>query len=66
MEGVRSSSQGQIKSPDIDVCLERIFDIADGSVNRSSSARCHIRKSGHTDRYTWNQHRDNSNNTREC
>jgi len=42
-----------------------ICDIAKGSVNHSSSARCHIRKRGYTDCDASNQHRDDSKNTLE-
>ena len=50
MERVLSSSQGLIELGDVGVCREMICDIAKGSVNRSSSARCDICKRGYTGR----------------
>ena len=50
MKRVLSSSRGLIELGDIEVCQEMICDIAEGSVNCSSSARCHIRKHGFTGR----------------
>jgi len=65
MEWVLSSLWVLIELGDIGVCREMICDIAKGSVNCSSSARCHICTSRYTGRDTWKQHRDNSKNTLE-
>ena len=46
MERVLSLSPGVIELGDVGVCREMICDIAKGSVNRSSSGHCHIRKRG--------------------
>jgi len=42
-----------------------ICDTANGSVNRLSCARCHIRKSGYTGYDPWTLHHNNSQNTSE-
>jgi len=66
MEQVVSASRGQIGLGHVGVCREMICDIANGSVNRSSSACCHIRKCGYSGCDTWQQHGINSQNTQEC
>jgi len=53
MEQVLSSSRGLIELGNIGVCQEMICDIAQASVNHSSSAYCHIRKSGYTGHDEW-------------
>ena len=65
MERVLSSSRGLIELGNVGVGLEMICDITKGTVNRLSSARCHIRNSGYTGRNAWKQHRDDSKNTLE-
>jgi len=65
MEWVLSSARELNKLGNIGVCREMICDIAKANVNRSSSARCHIRKCGYTGRDAWKQHRDDSKNTLE-
>ena len=50
MERVLSFSQGEIELGNLEVCRETICYIAKACVNCSSSARCHIRKSGSTGR----------------
>jgi len=65
MEPVLLSSQGLIELGNVGVCREMICDIAKGSVNRSSSARCYICNSGYTGCDTGKQHRDDSMNTLE-
>jgi len=65
MERVLTSSPGQIKLDNVEVHREMIGDVAQGSVNRSSSACCQIRKSGYTGCDTWKQHCNNSMNTLE-
>jgi len=50
MEQVLSSLRGLIELGDVGVCGEMIRDIATGTVNHSSSARCHIHKRGYTGR----------------
>jgi len=47
-ELVLSSSRGQNKLFNVEACREMMCDIAKGSVNRSSSARCRFHKSGYT------------------
>ena len=51
-----SSSRRLINLGDVGVCPEMICDIANGSVNHSSSANCHNRKSGCTGRDASKQH----------
>ena len=65
MERVLSSLGEQIELGDIGVCQEMICDIANGSVNWSSSARCHICKSGYTGHDTGKQHCYHSKHTQE-
>jgi len=65
-ERVLCSVQQQIELGDVGVCWEMICDIARGSVNRSSSTHCHIRKCGYTGHDAGKQHSDNSKNTQEC
>jgi hypothetical protein len=55
-----SASWRLIELGDVGACRGMIRDIAKGSVNRSSSARCHIRKRRYTGRDAWKQHRDDS------
>jgi hypothetical protein len=65
MEQVISSSWELIEWGDVGVCQEMIYDSAKASVNRSSSARCHIRKHGYSGHDAWKQHSDDSKNTLE-
>jgi hypothetical protein len=65
IEWVLWSSQEQTIFGEVGVYREMICDIAKGCVNHSSSACCHICKSGYTGSDGWKQHCNNSNNTLE-